>query len=109
MPSSPADICLVDAIIKAKEFAESAGTLDRLRDENIELKKLNQSMSTELETAKKSLAKAEQTLETERRNHKDALLEVQNRLDKRFDESLAIDNQLLSKFYLKTQIHCFLS
>ena len=66
--------CLADAIIKAKEFAESACSLDRLRDENIELKKLNQSMTAELETAKKSLAKAEQTLETERQNHKDQTL-----------------------------------
>lgn len=101
--------CLADAIIKAKELAESAGLLDQLRDKNIELKKLNESMSAELETAKKSLAKAEQILETKRQNHKDALREVQDRLDKRLDESLAIDNHLLSKLYLKPQIHCFLS
>ena len=97
-----------DAINKAKEFAENVGNLDRLRDENIELKKLNQSMSAELETAKKSLAKAEQALETEKQKHKDALREVQDRLDKRLDESVAIDEQLLSKFHLKTHTHCLL-
>ena len=64
-------------------------------------------MSTELETAKKSLAKAEQALETEKHNHKDALPEVQDRLDKCLDESVAIDDQLLSK--LKTRTHCLLS
>ena len=58
-------------------------------------------MSTELETAKKSLAQAEQILETERQNHKDTLHEIQDRLDKRLDESVAIDSQLLSKL-LKT-------
>ena len=82
------------AINKAKEFAENVGNLDRLRDENIELNKLNQSMTAELETAKKSLAKAEQAPETERQEHKDALREVQDRLDKRLDESVAIDDQL---------------
>ena len=76
---------------------------------NIELKKLNDSMASELERAKKNLAQAEQALETKKQKNKDALREVQDRLDKRLDESLAIDNQLLSKFYLKTQIHCFLS
>ena len=85
------------------------GNIDRLREENIELKKLNVSMTVELEKAKKNLDQAEQTLETEKQKHKDALREVQDRLDKRLDELLAIDNQLLSKFYLKTQIHCFLS
>ena len=58
-------------------------------------------MSAELETAKKSLAKAEQALETERQEHKDALREVQDRLDKRLDESVAIDGQLPSKPYLE--------
>ena len=87
-----------DAINKAKEFAENVGSIDRLRDENIELNKLNQSMAAELETVKKNLAKAEQLLESERQSHKDALTEVQDRLDKRLDESLAIDSQLLSKF-----------
>ena len=64
-------------------------------------------MSTEQETAKKSLAKAEQALETEKQNHKDALREVQDRLDKRLDESVAIDDQLLSK--LETRTYCLLS
>ena len=98
-----------DAINKAKEFTKNVGSIDRLHEENIELKKLNDSMTAELETAKKNLDQAEQALETEKQKHKDALREVQDRLDKRLDESLAIDNQLLSKFYLKTQIHCFLS
>ena len=57
-------------------------------------------MKAELETAKKSLAQAEQTLEMERQKNKDALRDIQDRLDKRLDESLAIDN-LLSKFLLK--------
>ena len=65
-----------DAIQKAKEFAENVGSLDRLRDENIELNKLNQSMTAELEMAKKSLVQAEQTLEMERQKHKDTLREV---------------------------------
>ena len=51
--------------------------------------------------AKKNHAQDEQTLETERQKNKDALRDVQDRLDKHLDESLAIDNQLLSKFYLK--------
>ena len=63
-----------DAINKAKEFTENVGNIDRLRDENIELKKLNYSMMTELETAKKNLAQAEQALETEKQKHKDALI-----------------------------------
>ena len=88
-----------DAINKAKEFAENVGSIDRLRDENIELNKLNQSMSAELKTAKENLAKAEQALETEKQKHKDALHEVQDWLDKCLDESVAIDDQLLSKFY----------
>ena len=67
-----------DAIIKAKEITENAGIVDRLRDENIELNKLNQSMAAELETTKKNLAKAEQLLESERQSHKDALTEVQD-------------------------------
>ena len=93
-----------DAINKAKEFTENVGSIDRLRNENIELKKLNESMKTELESAKKALAQAEQSLETERQQSKDALRDVQDRLDKRLDESLAIDNQLLSKFALKNSI-----
>ena len=63
---------------------------------------LNQSMLAELKTAKESLLKAEQALETEKQKHNDALHEVQDRLDKRLDESVAIDDQLLSKSYLKT-------
>ena len=92
---------VADAIIKAKEFADNVGNIDRLRNENIELNKLNQSMSAELQMVKESLAKAEQALETEKRNKIDALREVQDRLDKRLDESEAIDSQLLSKSYLK--------
>ena len=88
---------VVDAINKAKEFAENVGSIDRLRDENIELNKLNQSMLMELNTAKESLLEAEQALETEKQKKIDALHEVQDRLDKRLDESLAIDSQLLSK------------
>ena len=42
------------------------GNINRLRNENIELNKLNETMKAELETAKKNLAQAEQTLETER-------------------------------------------
>ena len=104
---STADILSnTDAINKAKEFTENIGSIDQLHNENIELNKLNQTMKAELETAKKSLAQAEQTLETERQVNKDAFRDVQDRLDKRLDESLAIDN-LLSKFYLRTQIHCF--
>ena len=62
---------------------------------------------TELESAQKALAQAEQNLETERQQSKDALRDVQDRLDKRLDESLAIDNQLLSKFYtLRTHFCC---
>ena len=57
--------------------------------------------------AKESLAKAEQALEMEKQKHKDALHEIQDRLDKRLDESVAIDDQLLSK--LKTRTHCLLS
>ena len=90
--------CLADAIIKAKELAENAGIVDRLRNENGELNKLNQSMAAELETVKKNLAKAEQLLESERQSHKDAFNEIQDRLNRRLDESLAIDNQLLGKF-----------
>ena len=41
----------------AKEVAENVGNLDRLHDENIELNKLNQSMSTELKIAKERLVK----------------------------------------------------
>ena len=95
----------VDAINKAKEFTENIGSIDRLCNENIELNKLNVMMKAELETAKKNLAQAEQTLETERQKNKDALHDVQDWLDKRLDESLAIDN-LLSKFHLRTQIRC---
>ena len=73
------------------------GNLDRLRDENIELNKLNQSMSVELRTVKESLTKAEQALETEKQSKIDALCEVQDWLDKRHDESVAINSQLLSK------------
>ena len=90
--------CLADAIIKAKELAENAGIVDRLRNENIELNKLNQSIAAELEVVKKNLANAKQILETERQSHKDALNEVQDWLEKHIDESLAIDSQLLSKF-----------
>ena len=96
--------CFADAIIKAKEITENAGIVDRLRNENIELNKLNETMKTELEATKKSLAQAEQSLETEKQSNKDALRDVQDRLDKRLDESLAIDNQLLSKFLLKNSI-----
>ena len=106
-----------DAINKAKEFAENVGSIDQLCNENTELKKLSESMKTELESAKKALAQAEQnlktelesakkalaeaerSLETEKQQSKDALRDVQDRLDKRLDESLAIDNQLLSEFY----------
>ena len=95
---------VADAINKAKEFTESIGSIDRLRNENIELNKLNETMKTELEATKKSLAQAEQSLETEKQSNKDALRDVQDRLDKRLDESLAIDNQLLSKFLLKNSI-----
>ena len=91
-----------DAINKAKEFAENEGNIDRIHDENIELNKLNQSMSVELKTAKESLVKADQALEMEKQKHNDTLREVQDRLDKRLDESVAIDDQLLSKSYLKT-------
>ena len=93
-----------DAINKAKEFAENVGSIGRLRNENIELNKLNQSMSAELKTVKESLAKAEQALETEKRNKIDALREIQDWLDKRLDESEAIDSQLLSKSYLKDPV-----
>ena len=75
-----------DAISKAKEFADNVGTIDQLRNENIELKKLNETMKAELETAKKALAQAEQSLETKRQKSKDALRDVQDRLDKRLDE-----------------------
>ena len=94
-----------DAINKAKEFTENIGSIDQLRNKNNELNKLNETMKAELETAKKALAQAEQSLKTERQKSKDALRDVQDRLDKRLDESLVIDNQLLSKFYLRTQIH----
>ena len=77
------------------------GNLDRLRDENIELNKLNHSKSAEFKMAKESLCQAEQALETEKQNKIDALREVQDWLDKRLDESVAIDSQLLSKSYLK--------
>ena len=103
------NVPVADAINKAKEFTENVRSIDRLRNENIELNKLNEMMTTELETSKKNLAQAEQSLETERQKSKDALRDVQDRLDKRLDESLAIDHQLLSKFYLKIQIHCLLS
>ena len=88
-------MCVADAINKAKEFAANVGTTDQLRNENTELKKLSESLKTELESVRKALAQAEQSLETERQQSKDALREVHDRLD----ESLAIDNQLLSKFY----------
>ena len=91
------NLSIADAINKAKEFADNVGSIDQLRNENIELNKLNETMKAELETAKKALAQAEQSLETERQNSKDALHDVQDRLDKRLDESLARDNQLLSK------------
>ena len=90
-----------DAINKAKDIVGNVGSIDRLRDKNIELNKLNQSMSVDLKTTKESLTKAEQALEMEKQKHNDALREVQDRLDKRLDESVAIDDQLLSKFYLK--------
>ena len=41
---------------------------------------------------------------SERQNHKDALREIQDRLDKRLDEAVAIDSQLLSKFLFKNSI-----
>ena len=97
-----------DAIIKANDIVDNVGSIDRLRDENIELNKLNQTMSSELKTAKKNLAQAEQSPETERQKSNDALRDVQDRLDKHLDESLAIDNQLLSKFLLKNSILLFL-
>ena len=93
-------MCVADAINKAKEFVDNVGTTDQLRNENTELKKLSESMKTELESARKALVQAEQNLETERQQSKDALHDVQDRLDKRLAESLAIDN-LLSKFLLK--------
>ena len=65
-------------------------------------------MAAVLKMAKERLVQAEQTLEMERQKHKDALREVQDRLDKRLDESVAIDDQLLSKFHLKTHTHCLL-
>ena len=80
------------------------GNLDRLRDENIELNKMNQSMSKELKSVKESLLKAEEALETEKQSKIDAFHEVQDRLDKRVDESEAIDSQLLSKSYLKDPV-----
>ena len=49
------------------------GNIDRLRDENIELNKLNQSMSQELKSVKENLVKAEQALEAEKQNKIDAL------------------------------------
>ena len=93
------NVFAADAINKAKEFADNVGTIDQLRNENTELKKLSESMKTELESAQKALVQAEQNLETKRQQSKDALRDVQDRLDKHLDESLAIDNQLLSKFY----------
>ena len=100
-----ADILFVtEAINKAKEFADNVGNIDRLRNENIELNKLNQSMSVELKTVKESLTKAEQALEMEKQSKIDALRGVQDRLDKRLDESVAIDSQLLSKSYLKDPV-----
>ena len=59
-----------DAINKAKEFTDNVGTLDQLRNENTELKKLSESMKTELESAQKALVQAEQNLETERQKAK---------------------------------------
>ena len=56
-------------------------------------------MSADLKIAKERLVQAEQALEKEKQTSNEALLEVQDRLDKRLDESLAIDFQLLS--YLK--------
>ena len=85
------NVFVADAINKAKEFADNVGTIDQLRNENTELKKLSESMKTELELAQKALAQAEQNLETERQQSKDSLRDVQDRLDKRLDESLAID------------------
>ena len=55
-----------DAINKAKEFTKNVGSIDRLHEENIELKKLNDSMMAELETAKKNLDQAKQALEMEK-------------------------------------------
>ena len=101
-------MCTADAINKAKEFAANVATTDQLRNENAELKKLSESLKTELESTRKALAQAEQNLETERQQSKDALHDVQDRLDKRLDESLAIDNQLLSKFYTLELIFCCL-
>ena len=80
------------------------GNIDLLCNENIELNKLNQSMSVELKTVKESLTKAEQALETEKQSKIDALREFKDRLDKRLDESVAIDSQLLSKSYLKDPV-----
>ena len=65
-----------DAINKAKDIVDNVGSIDRLRDENIELNKLNEAMPSELKTAKKNLAKAEKALEAERQEHKDALREI---------------------------------
>ena len=102
-PSGAAGIltfCLyvADAINKAKEFADNVGNIDRLRSENSELNRLNQSMPQEFKFVKESLAKAEQALETEKQNKIDALRELQGQLDKRQDESTTIDSQLPSKF-----------
>ena len=60
------NVYVAGAINKAREFTENVGSIDRLRNENIELKNLNESMKAELESAKKTLAQAEQNLETER-------------------------------------------
>ena len=64
---------VTDAINKAKEFVDNVGNIDHLRNKNIELNKLNQSVSAELKSVKKHLAKAEQDVEAEKQKGIDAL------------------------------------
>ena len=79
------------------EFADHVGNIDRLRDENIDLNKLNQSMLAELNTTKEILLKDEHALEMEKKKHIDALREVQDRLDKRTTR-----NMLTSDLFVTT-------
>ena len=53
------NVFVADAINKAKEFADNVGTIDQLRNENTELKKLSESMKAELDSAQKALVQAE--------------------------------------------------
>ena len=80
-----------DATNMSKEFAKNVGNIDHLCNENVELNKLNEAMSTELKSVKENLRKAEEALESEKQKHTDALRDVQDRLDKRLDELSAID------------------